>query len=137
MSKNKVPSDAFGSTFSKNGETPKVRSNLGTVLLVEDDEHDVFLLRHGFTESGVPNPIQVVHNGLEAADYLEGEGKFANRSLYPMPSLLLLDLKMPRMDGFEVLGWLHTRPDLNSIAVVVLSSSERAIDIQMAHQLQA
>jgi CheY-like chemotaxis protein len=78
-----------------------------------------------------------VADGQEAIDYLRGDADYADRARYPFPGLLLLDLKMPKVDGFDVLSWLKTRPDLETLAVVVLSSSSREDDIERARELGA
>ena len=83
------------------------------------------------------HPLATVGDGQECVDYLSGAGKFADRTLHPLPTLLLLDLKMPLMDGFEVLTWLKTRPDLKDLPTVVLSSSSSDVDIQKARALGA
>jgi len=84
----------------------------GTVLLAEDDADDVLLTQIAFQKARLANPLQVVRDGEEAIDYLKGEGKFADREKFPFPILLLLDLKMPRTHGFQVLEWLRKEPKL-------------------------
>src|SRR5229473_2661647 len=88
------------------------RGEEAVILLAEDREDEVLLLRHAFAKAGFLNPLQVVPNGEEAIHYLQGEGKYANRDEYPLPALVLLDLKMPRKDGFEVLQWIRQQPGL-------------------------
>ncbi len=105
------------------------------ILLAEDDENDVFLMGRAFDRAGIPNPLIVVHNGQEAIDYLGGKGKFADRAKHPMPGLLLLDLKMPWMDGFDVLAWLRGQPQFNTLPVVVLTSSKLQADIDKSRDL--
>ena len=107
------------------------------ILLAEDREDDILLIRQAFHKGGINVPLFVVRNGEEVVAYLKGEGKFFNREEYPLPSLLLLDLKMPRMDGFEVLKWIRTQPGLNTLRVVVLTSSERIRDVNIAYNLGA
>src|SRR2546430_8674603 len=107
------------------------------ILIAEDREDDVVLIRRALLHSRITNPIQVVSTGEGVISYLSGEGKFANRAEYPLPSLLLLDLKMPRMDGFEVLRWLRQQPGLKALRVVVLTSSEEIRDVNEAYQLGA
>ena len=107
------------------------------ILLVEDRDDDVLLIRKAFERAGLDNPIQVVHDGEQAIEYLAGEGKFANRAEYPLPWLILLDLKMPRVDGFEVLAWVRQQPGLGSTIIVVLTSSDQIRDVNKAYQLGA
>lgn len=106
-----------------------------SILLAEDDDNDIFLMRRAFERVGVPNPLAVVHNGQEAIDYLAGTGKFSNRKQYPLPGLVLLDLKMPWMDGFDVLKWLRTHPQFDTLPVVVLTSSKLQADVDKSRQL--
>ncbi len=81
--------------------------------------------------------MQLVRDGAEAVAYLKGEGKFSNRSEYPLPELMLLDLKMPRMDGFAVLRWMRAQRGLSSIRVIVLTSCENIRDVNLAYKLGA
>ncbi len=76
------------------------------VLLVEDDLNDIFLAKRAFKRAGVPHFLQVVTDGVEAERYLLGEGRYADRRLHPLPSLIVMDIKMPRKTGFEVLEWI-------------------------------
>src|SRR5437660_5264305 len=115
----------------------KLAPDQSVILLVEDREDDVVLIRRAFDKAKVINPIQVVSNGEEAIWYLKGEGKYANRAEYPLPDLVLLDLKMPRVDGFEVLRWIRQQPGLSSVRVVVLTSSDQMRDVNEAYQLGA
>src|SRR5262245_1735495 len=108
-----------------------------TILLAEDDDNHVALIRRAFQKAGLINPIQVVHDGEEAIAYLKGEGAFANRAEYPLPTLLLLDLKMPRKNGFEVLRWIRQQPTLAALRIVVLTSSQDIRDVNQAYQLGA
>ena len=107
------------------------------ILLVEDREDDIFLLRRSFEKAGVANPIQVVRNGEEAISYLTGTGMYSDRAEFPLPELILLDLKMPRLDGFEVLKWLRSQPELSRLRVVVLSCSDDIQDVNRAYKLGA
>jgi CheY-like chemotaxis protein len=107
------------------------------ILLVEDLENDVFLIRRALVQAHLTNPIHVVRDGEEAVEYLGGTGKYANRDEYPLPGLILLDLKMPRMDGFQVLEWIRGQPGLNGIVVLVLTSSDRLRDVNRAYALGA
>lgn len=105
------------------------------ILLAEDDKNDIFLMRRAFDSAGFLNPLFVVHDGQEAIHYLEGAGQFAERNKYPLPGLLLLDLKMPLMDGFDVLAWLRTQHQFDTLPVVVLSSSRHELDIDKSREL--
>jgi CheY-like chemotaxis protein len=109
----------------------------GIILLAEDREDEVVLMRRAFAKANFLNPLYVVPNGEEAIAYLEGEGKYANRDEYPLPSLLLLDLKMPRKNGFEVLEWIRQQPSLNALRVVVLTASDEVRDVNRAYQMGA
>jgi CheY-like chemotaxis protein len=104
------------------------------ILLVEDNESDIALVRRAFSKSKVPNPLQVVRSGEEALEYLKGSDRYANRYEYPLPDLILLDLNLPGMDGVEVLRWIRQQPGLKPLRVVVLSSSEAQADATKAYQ---
>jgi len=106
-------------------------------LVAEDDENDVFFLQRAFQQAKVENPLHVVRDGQEAIDYLSGDGKFSDRNLYPLPQLFILDLKMPRKTGLEVLRWLQEQPELRCLPVLVLSSSAQRTDIETAYELGA
>jgi CheY-like chemotaxis protein len=112
-------------------------AELAVILLAEDEEDYVVLIKHAFSQAGIPNPMHVVWNGEEAISYLKGEGKYSNRAEYPLPDLLLLDLKMPRVNGFEVLRWLRMQPGLAPLRVLVLTSSEELRDVNQAYMLGA
>jgi CheY-like chemotaxis protein len=105
------------------------------ILLAEDDENDVTLMQHAFKRAAIPNPLLVVHNGEQAVDYLKGKGTYAARGQFPLPGLMLLDLKMPWMDGFDVLHWLRTQPQFDTLPVVVLTSSKLQGDIDRSREL--
>ncbi|HWX22809.1 MAG TPA: response regulator [Candidatus Binatia bacterium] len=107
------------------------------LLLVEDSEDDALLLRRVFLEANIVNPIQVVSTGEEALEYLSGCGRYASRAEFPLPALVLLDLNMPGLDGFEVLKWLRRRPTFNSLRVVVLTAWDAVRDINRAYKLGA
>jgi CheY-like chemotaxis protein len=107
------------------------------ILLVEDDANDALLVQRAFRKAKAANPIRVVEDGEQAIDYLAGRGGFADRERYPLPVLVLLDLKLPRKSGFELLAWLKGQPALNRLPVVVLSSSEETSDINRAYDLGA
>lgn len=108
------------------------------ILLAEDDEDYVRIIQQAFSKANVPNPLYVVSDGEEAILYLKGEGKYSNRDEYPLPDLLLLDLKLPRYSGFEVLGWIRgQQPLLSGLRVLVLTSSDRIKDVNDAYRLGA
>ena len=108
-----------------------------TILLVEDEENDATLLKMAFTKNKILNPVQWVRDGLEAIAYLNGEGIYADRTLYPFPEVLLLDLKMPRMTGLELLAWIRDHPNFRVIPTIIMSSSKQDIDIEKAYNLGA
>jgi CheY-like chemotaxis protein len=114
-----------------------VRRDTSTILLAEDDENDVVMFRRAARHVNLGNPLVVVSDGNEVMACLAGEGKYADRRQYPLPGLLLLDLKMPGRDGFEVLQWLRGRSELSHLEVVVLSSSEAIRDINRAYEFGA
>jgi CheY-like chemotaxis protein len=107
------------------------------VLIAEDDPSDVFLLKRAFTLAQVPATLHFVRDGQEAIDYLEGDSEFQDRTKYPLPDLMLLDLKMPRLNGFDVLTWLRRQPGLKRLLVTVLTSSDQPDDINRAYDLGA
>jgi CheY-like chemotaxis protein len=107
------------------------------ILLVEDDPDDALLAERAFRRTNVANPLRVVADGDEAVAYLAGEGRFADREANPLPVLVLLDLKLPRRSGFEVLEWLRAEPGLERLPVVVLTSSRETTDIDRAYELGA
>lgn len=104
----------------------------GTILIVDDEAHDVEFLRRAFERSGVPNPIQAVSDGEEAIAYLTGAGAFANRVAYPFPRVILTDLKMPQMNGLELLRWLHANPRYRVVPTIVVTSSMSQSDVDEA-----
>ena len=110
---------------------------LSTLLLVEDDPNDVMLFRRAKDKSKLANPLQVVEDGEAALAYLSGRGIYADRNLYPFPALMLLDLKLPRKSGLEVLAWLRQQPGINRLPVVVLTSSKESLDVGRAYDLGA
>ena len=106
-----------------------------TVLLVEDDPNDVFFFQNVWKKAGIVNPLRVAKDGQEALDYLEGAGEFADRDKYPLPCLTILDLKLPRVMGLEVLKRIREHPALRKLIVIVLSSSLSDEDISEVYEL--
>lgn len=94
------------------------------ILLVEDNKMDIALTLDAFRENHLVNSIHVARNGEEALDYLFGKGRFSNRKKFPLPEIILLDLKMPKVDGFEVLKKVKTAPGLKRIPIIILTSSK-------------
>ena len=107
------------------------------ILAAEDEESDRMILGLAFERAKLPRPLVIVRDGHYAVEYLRGEGQYADRSAHPLPALIVLDLKMPRMNGFDVLAWLATQPEFKQIPVVMLSSSGDELDMKKARQLGA
>jgi CheY-like chemotaxis protein len=107
------------------------------VLIADDDSNDIFFLRRAFQKAGLKHPVLDVPDGERAIHYLSGDQSYADRSRFPFPSLLFLDLKMPKVSGFEVLKWLNDQKSFPDLKVVVLSSSGLQSDIQKAKDLGA
>src|SRR5579872_6356398 len=107
-----------------------------TILIAEDEEVDVYLVKVLLRQCGVLNPLRVVMDGAQAICYLRGESIYADRFLYPLPVLFLLDLRMPRIDGLEVLRWLRTQPKPDFPIVVLTVFNDLGI-LNQAYQLGA
>jgi len=108
-----------------------------TILLVEDDENDAMLVRMAFERNSIRNPVQWVKDGLEAVAYLNGDGMYADRTKYPFPEVLLVDLKMPRMTGLELLAWINEHSEFRIIPTIVMTSSRQEMDIENAYKFGA
>src|ERR1017187_8250988 len=108
-----------------------------TVLYVEDSEDDFLLFKLASRKCGTPFSLQHAADGERAIAYLSGEGDYADREEYPFPDLVFLDLKMPRLDGFEVLEWIRSNPATRTLPVVVLAGSSFRADIRRALELGA
>ena len=108
-----------------------------TVLLAEDDPNDVLFMQRAWQRAQLAQRLAVVGDGDMAVAYLAGQGPFANRAQHPFPLLLLLDLKLPRRSGFEVLLWLRQQPALKRLPVVILTSSRQSGDVELAYDLHA
>jgi CheY-like chemotaxis protein len=114
-----------------------VRPAVATVLHIDDDPNDTELFQAAARRAQVRFSVQNVTDGEQAMAYLKGRGLYANRQLYPSPALVLLDLKMPRATGFDVLKWIRHHPEVGNIPVVVFSGSELRDDIQQAYAVGA
>ena len=108
-----------------------------TVLVVEDNGDDVMLIRRAFGKAGVTAGLEVVTDGDAAVAYLSGAGPYADRQAHPLPDLILLDLKLPKRSGLEVLQWLRDQPSIGRLPVVVLTSSRESMDVSRAYDLGA
>jgi len=106
-------------------------------LIVEDEENDIYFLKHALQKAGIGNPVQVVESGQAAIDYLAGTGKFADRGAYPLPTMIFLDLKLPQVHGLDVLKWIREQSSLPPLVVLVLTSSSLHEDIERAYRLGA
>src|SRR5687768_12908412 len=105
--------------------------------MCEDDPNDAMLIQRAFRKQNITNPVQLVENGDDAIAYLSGNGKYVDRLKYPLPKVILLDLKMPRKTGLEVLQWLKDHPEYQVIPTCVLTSSKEGKDIALAYKLGA
>jgi CheY-like chemotaxis protein len=106
-----------------------------TILVVEDNEDDVFALRWALKKAKIGNPVQIVTDGQMAVHYLDARGAYSDREQYPLPSFIFLDLKLPYRNGFEVLAWLRAEPHFDNIPVVILSGSDEERDHERAQAL--
>ncbi|MGF1514644.1 MAG: response regulator [Elainellaceae cyanobacterium] len=106
-----------------------------SILVVEDDSNDILFIQRAFRQVNAISPIHVVKDGDEAVDYLAGQGQYVDRDSYPLPALVLLDLKLPRRSGAEVLSWMRQQPIIRRIPVVVLTSSRENTDINRTYEL--
>jgi len=107
------------------------------ILLVDDSNDDAVLFRHALQRAGLDNPTQVVPDVDQAIAYLEGTGPFSDRTQYPMPAILIMDVRLPNKDGFELLRWLGQRPHLRSLHVVVLTGMGDMREVSKAYQMGA
>lgn len=112
-------------------------STTQTILLVEDEENDIVFMKMALEKAGIAGGLQIAEDGAQAIDYLGGRGAFADRARHPLPVLVLLDLKLPRVMGMDVLKWIRERPEFDMLVVVVLTSSQQRSDIAAACSLGA
>jgi CheY-like chemotaxis protein len=113
------------------------RSHTKVILIVDDNPHDADLLESSVQRLKLQNPLQVVSDGAEAIAYIKGDGRYCDRVLYPEPLLLFLDLKMPSVDGFDVLDWLKQHPQYATFPVVVMSALGEVKHVSRAYNLGA
>jgi len=107
------------------------------MLVAEDDPNDIFLLQRALNKSGLPIKARFFRDGVEVLDYLRGEAPYADRKIHPLPKVLLLDIKMPRKNGFDVLQEVRAMPSLKRLIAVMFSSSAQSRDIDHAYDLGA
>jgi CheY-like chemotaxis protein len=112
-------------------------SRLKPILQVEDEDHDVIFMQVAMEGANVKHPLAVVRDGKEAIAYLKGEGIFGDRRKYRLPVLVLLDLRLPRVPGLEVLRWIRQQSALARIPVLIVSSSDQDADVEQAYRLGA
>lgn len=108
-----------------------------SILLIEDDENDVVLIRRALKKGGIDAPLRVLWNGDEAIDYFSGTGSYQNAAMYPLPAVVLLDLRLPGKSGLEVLEWLKSHASLALLPVIVFTNSTETADIKHAYALGA
>lgn len=107
------------------------------VLVADDEANDIYLLQRAFRDAAVNDPLLSVEDGQEVMEYLAGAGKFADRDQFPFPSVLILDLKMPRKDGMEVLEWIRSADGFGCLPTIIFSSSAHPSDVEKAYMLGA
>lgn len=108
-----------------------------TILLVDDSDDDLVLMKHACQTAHFKASVRTAGNGEEAIAYLRGDAAFSNRDKFPLPTVMLLDLNMPKVDGFDVLTWVRTQPVLKRLTIIVLSASGRVEDVERAFDFGA
>ena len=108
-----------------------------TILLADDSENDLFLMRTAFKKAQFDTRLLEVRNGEEAIAYLKGDGLYGDRNNFPLPAVMLMDLNMPKKTGFEVLDWVRAQPGLKRLSIFVMSASMRTEDVAQAFDLGA
>lgn len=108
-----------------------------SLLLIEDSPDDAFIMRRALKKTGYPLPLHLVTDGKAALEYFSGTGEYADREKYPLPLVTFLDLKLPYLNGFEVLDWIRQQPELHDLNVVILTSSDEERDSKRARELGA
>jgi CheY-like chemotaxis protein len=106
-----------------------------TFLIVDDSEGGRFLMREAFKRAESNHPLQAVNDGEQAIAYLKGEGRYCDRNQFPLPTVMLLDLNMPKKNGFDVLAWVRAQPGLKRLAIIILTASMRGEDVERAYDL--
>ena len=109
----------------------------GTILLVEDSSDDVLLTKIALAKARLGNPLNVVGDGEEAMAYLDGNEEYSDREQFPFPILVLLDLKLPKINGFEVLKWVGQQAFRDRLMIAVMTDSESEPDVKLAYRLGA
>lgn len=112
-------------------------TTIHTILLVEDDPNEIYLTQRAFQKANINVSLQIIDDGDSAIAYLNGTGKYADRQRFPIPKLILLDLKLPCRSGHEILAWLRQHPCLNLLPVVIFTSSREPADVNLAYELGA
>lgn len=107
------------------------------ILLVEDDPYDATLIQRAINKARILNPVHRLSDGAQAIDYLAGNTPYEDRSRFPLPVLMLLDLKLPKKSGFEVIQWVRSQAVIRRLPIIVLTSSSQSPDINRAYELGA
>jgi CheY-like chemotaxis protein len=123
--------------YADETKLPHMWNQRPVILVAEDDQNDAFLLRRTLKKVGILNPVQIVEDGAIALDYLRGNNEYKNRDEFPFPGVIITDLKMPKVDGFQILSWLKRHPECGVIPTVVLSASAMEGDVVKAYQAGA
>ena len=114
---------------------PEINPLPGPVLIVDDDENDILLVQRAFERAGLQNPIHIVKGGFSALAYFKGDSPYEDRSRHPLPALVLLDINMPGIDGFEVLKWIRQQKSFAHLPVVMLTAVEEIRIVTKAYKL--
>lgn len=129
------PMDEVETRFRKS--RTRSTDDVTTIVIAEDDDNDVTLLEKALEAICCKHTVRIVRDGQELLEYLKGNGRYADRDAFPFPSVLLIDLKMPRVSGFDVLAWLSRHPDCSVMPTIVFSASALEDDIKRAYELGA
>lgn len=107
------------------------------ILYVDDDENDIELAKFAAADAGLSAHLHTVNSAAQAIDYLQGHGPYFDRAKFPMPKVMLLDLRMPRMNGLELLAWLRAQSQFLGLVAIVFTASAHPADITRACELGA